>query len=209
MLAVIVVVVLLCGLGFGGYKAWKYKQQQDMNAAAANRVKQTPSPVALNAQPAPPAASTDVNTSPADGTAVSNPTTPAGASTPASTPATTTSSVPATTTPAPAKDTASKDATKPATSTTATTTAPEFPIVVTLKAVKPSWVSVTSDGKTVYQQTMGPSDQLLTWHGKEKILLVVGNAAGVEVSFNGKNLGPLGSDGQTRKLTITPQGPQQ
>jgi hypothetical protein len=56
---------------------------------------------------------------------------------------------------------------------------------------------------------MGPSDQLLTWHGKEKILLVVGNAAGVEVSFNGKNLGPLGSDGQTRKLTITPQGPQQ
>jgi cytoskeletal protein RodZ len=208
MLAVIVGVVLLCGLGFGGYKAWKYKQQQDMNAAAATRVKQTPSAVTLNAQPVPASTSTDVNTPATDGTSVPNSTAPAGVSNTANPAATAATSTPTTTNPAPLKDAASKDATKSAVSTAANT-APEFPIIVTLKAVKPSWVSVTSDGKTVYQQIMGPTDQQLTLHGKEKILLVLGNAAGVEVSFNGKNLGPLGSDGQTRKLTITPQGMQQ
>jgi cytoskeleton protein RodZ len=206
MLAVIVGVVLLCGLGFGGYKAWKYKQQQDMNSAAANRVKQTPSPVTLDAQPAPTAASTDVNTPTTDGTTVPS-SAPAGATNPSSPVATTTA--PPTTNPVPAKDVVAKDATKPATSNTTTTAAPEFPIVVTLKAVKPSWVSATSDGKSVYQQTMSPNDQQLTLHGKEKILLVLGNAAGIEVNFNGKNLGSLGSDGQTRRLTITPQGMQQ
>jgi cytoskeleton protein RodZ len=208
MLAVIVGVVLLCGLGFGGYKAWKYKQQQDMNSAAANRVKQTPSPVTLDAQPAPTAASTDVNTPTTDGTTVPS-SAPAAATNPSNQVAPTPTSVPPTTNPAPAKDLAAKDATKPATSTSTTTAAPEFPIVVTLKAVKPSWVSATSDGKSVYQQTLSPNDQQLTLHGKEKILLVLGNAAGIEVNFNGKNLGSLGSDGQTRRLTITPQGMQQ
>jgi len=209
MLAVIVGVVLLCGLGFGGYKAWKYKQQQDMNSAAANRVKQTPSPVTLNAQPAPDTASTDVNTPSTDGTTIPNSAAPAGATNPSNPIAATSTSAPPTTNPVPAKDVAAKDATKAATSTSTTTAAPEFPIVVTLKAVKPSWVSATSDGKSVYQQTMSPNDQQLTLHGKEKILLVLGNAAGIEVNFNGKNLGPLGSDGQTRRLTITPQGMQQ
>jgi cytoskeleton protein RodZ len=204
MVAVIVGIVLLCGLGFGGYKAWKYKQLQDMNSAAATRVKQAPSPVTLNSQSAPLSSSTDANTLPTDGTSVSNSAAPAGTSAPANPTATTPTVTSPSTNPAPIKDVASKDATKPS-----TTAAPEFPIVVTLKAVKPSWVSVTSDGKTVYQQTMGPNDQQLTWHGNEKILLVLGNAAGVEVGFNGKNLGPLGSEGQTKRLTITPQGPQQ
>jgi cytoskeleton protein RodZ len=209
MLVVIVGVVLLCGLGFGGYKAWKYKQQQDISSAAASRVKQGPAPVALNEQPAPAATSTDVNTPPADGTAVPSSSAPGGTPNSTNPAATASTSTPPTTTPAPAKDVTPKDATKPATSTVASTVAPEFPIVVTLKAVKPSWISVTSDGKNVYQQTLGPNDQQLTLHGKDKILLVLGNAGGVEVSFNGKNLGSLGSDGQTRKLTITPQGMQQ
>ena len=208
MLAVIVGVVLLCGLGFGGYKAWKYKQQQDMNTAAATRVKQGPAPATLNAQPAPTSPSTDANTPPTDGTTVPNSTAPAGASGAANPAATAAVSVPPNTNTVPAKDLASKDETKPATSS-AMTAAPEFPIVVTLKAVKSSWVSATSDGKNVYQQIMGPTDQQLTLHGKEKIQLVLGNAAGVEVSFNGKTLGSLGSDGQTRRLTITPQGMQQ
>jgi hypothetical protein len=56
---------------------------------------------------------------------------------------------------------------------------------------------------------MGPSDQQVTLHGKDKMQVVLGNAGGVEVSFNGKNLGPLGTEGQTRRLTITPQGMQQ
>jgi cytoskeleton protein RodZ len=209
VLAAIVGVVLLCGLGFGGYKAWKYKQQQDVSSAAATRVKQEPPPIALNAQPAPTTASTDANTPPTDGTAAPTSVAPSSASNTTNPVANSSSSTPATTTPAPVKDVAPKDAAKSPASTASTTMTPEFPIVVTLKAVKPSWVSVTSDGKNVYQQTLGPNDQQLTLHGKDKILLVLGNAGGVEVSFNGKNLGSLGSEGQTRKLTITPQGMQQ
>jgi len=203
MLAVIVVIVLLCGVGFGGYKAWKYKQQQDMNSAASTRVKQAPSPVTLNTQPSPPPVSTDANSTPAAGTTdpaspTATTTSPSTATDPASTSTQPTSSVPP------------KGATKesPKTSSSSATT-PEFPINVTLKAVKPSWVMVTSDGKTVYQQTMGPSDQQVTLHGKDKMQVVLGNAGGVEVSFNGKNLGSLGTEGQTRRLTITPEGMQQ
>ena len=185
MLAIILLIVVVCGVGFGGYKAWQYKKQQRTSEALAAHIKQPLPSVPVAQQPAPitsPAASNPTDTNPAatsqNATSV---TTPANNSTtPAATPQ----------------------------SSTSATTSPEFPITVTLKAVKSSWVMVNSDGKTVYQQTMGPDDQQITLHGKDKILLVLGNAGGVEVSFNGKTLGSLGSDGQTRRLTITPQGMQ-
>ncbi len=190
MLAVIVAIVVLCGIGFGGYKAWRFKQHQDMNAAAAGRVKQVPSPVTLGQPTASAPTSTEANAVPANSTA-----TPASAG--GSTPSGAAQTTPVTT------PTAPKEA------PTTTAVSQEFPINVTLKAVKSSWIQVNSDGKNVYQQILGPNDQQVTLHGKEKMLLVLGNAAGVELTFNGKVLGPLGSEGQTRRLTITPQGMEQ
>ena len=65
---------------------------------------------------------------------------------------------------------------------------------------------VTSDGKVVYQRMISPKDQELNMHGKEKMQLILGNAAGVEVSFNGKPLGALGAEGQRREMVITANG---
>src|SRR4051812_1618271 len=49
MLAIILTLVVVCGIGFGAYKAWKFKSQQaEMHAVASSRTKQVPSPVALD-----------------------------------------------------------------------------------------------------------------------------------------------------------------
>lgn len=189
MVVAILVIVIVAGIGFGGYKMWQARKQQREAAAAEHKTKSVPPPVAIQ-QPTPapntPATATD--------TTSTTPTNPTDSTTTSATaPASTAAATPVTTTPA---------ATKPS-------PAPEFPITVTLKAVKPSWIQVNADGKVVYSQTMGPNDQQLTLHGKDKMQLTLGNAGGVELSFNGKALGPLGQEGQTRKLTITPQGMEQ
>ena len=44
--------------------------------------------------------------------------------------------------------------------------------------------------------------------GKE-LVLVAGNAGGIEVSYNGKPIAPLGKKKQLRKVTFTPRGVQQ
>jgi len=190
MVAAILVIVIVCGIGFGGYKMWQArKQQKEAAAAAQSHGKSTPPPVTI---PQPETAS---NTTPA--------TTDNSAAT---VPATTDSNNAATSTTAPASTATTAT---PNASSSAKPPTPEFPITVTLKAVRPSWVQVNADGKVIYSQTMGPNDQQVTLHGKDKMQLVLGNAAGIEISFNGKNLGSLGQEGQTRKLTITPQGMEQ
>ena len=193
MLAAVIALVVLFGIGFGGYKAWKYRQQQqEMRATAAARIRQAPPPVTVPA----PNPSTDTNAMPVA---------------PATAPATTggSSQTPAgTTVPAPSAPTATTPSNVKV-GATSTPTPSNFPIQVTVKALKRSWILVKADGKTVYQQTMDPADPTkseVTLHGNEKIQLVMGNPAGVEVSFNGKPLGTLGPENQRREVTITPQG---
>ena len=189
MLAIIVAVVLICGIGFGGYKAWRYRvQQQEVHAAeaAAIRVKQSPPPVTV------PADSASMNTNVAG-------TTPDAAS-----PAGTTGASSATATSAQASSVQSSNTAAP--SPNASTAATDFPINVTVKPLKPYWIMVTSEGKVVYQRMITPKDQELSVHGREKLQLILGNAAGVEVSFNGKSLGELVTEGHRREVIITPSG---
>lgn len=83
---------------------------------------------------------------------------------------------------------------------------PRFFIVI--KAKEDSWISVIADGKTVTQGVLGQDKQRLIKAGKE-IVLKTGNAGGIEVSYNGKPLGAIGSESETRTLMFTPQGPAQ
>ena len=77
---------------------------------------------------------------------------------------------------------------------------------IVIKAKEDSWISVTADGKTVTQGILGQDKQKLIKAGKE-IILKTGNAGGLEVSYNGRPLGAIGSESETRTLTFTPQGP--
>ena len=78
-------------------------------------------------------------------------------------------------------------------------------IRVVFTATEPVWVSIQSDGNEVYTGTL---EQL---HNKElaastRMTALVGNAGGLEVSLNGKAIGPIGQHGEVRVVELTPAG---
>jgi cytoskeletal protein RodZ len=92
----------------------------------------------------------------------------------------------------------------------ATAPAPDVPklespkLSVGLSATEKTWVSVSSGGKTVFSGVLHAS-QTKNIEGLENAKLVTGNAAGLDVSWNGKPIGPLGSHGQVRMVVFTPE----
>src|SRR5258707_5421079 len=81
----------------------------------------------------------------------------------------------------------------------------QFTVIV--KARETSWVSIKADGKTVTERVLSAGEEQATTAAKE-IMLTVGNAAGVDVKFNGTPQGTLGAKGTVRTLTFTPRGPE-
>jgi transcriptional regulator with XRE-family HTH domain len=75
---------------------------------------------------------------------------------------------------------------------------------VDLSAKEKTWVSLTSDGKTVFRGVLDPS-QTKNIEGWENAKLLTGNAAGLDVRWNGKPIGPLGQHGQVRVVVFTPE----
>ncbi|MGE5592260.1 MAG: RodZ domain-containing protein [Betaproteobacteria bacterium] len=57
------------------------------------------------------------------------------------------------------------------------------------------WVRVVADGKVVFERSMVAGEQA-TWHAKKSIRIKVGNASGIDVTYNGLRIGPLGKSGQ-------------
>jgi cytoskeleton protein RodZ len=83
------------------------------------------------------------------------------------------------------------------------------PVEVSISATKRAWISVRSDGKTVESVTLDPDKPELrsrSYKAKEKLLVVVGNPAGLTVTYNGKPTGSLGPEGQRETIMFTPQG---
>ena len=82
---------------------------------------------------------------------------------------------------------------------------PSGAIRVVFTATEPVWVSIQSDGNPVY------TGMLEQQHNKElaastRMTALVGNAGGLEVSLNGKAIGPIGQHGEVRVLELTPAG---
>ncbi len=72
-----------------------------------------------------------------------------------------------------------------------------------LAAVERTWVSVVSDGKSIFSGILDP-DQTKVFEGHETARIKAGNAAGVHVVFNGRVIGALGPRGQVRTVVFTP-----
>ena len=85
------------------------------------------------------------------------------------------------------------------------TVKPEHTFSVLIKAKEDSWISVVADGKMVVQGVLTQNRHKLVRAEKE-ITLRTGNAGGVEISHNGKPLGPIGNESETRTLMFTPAG---
>ena len=73
-----------------------------------------------------------------------------------------------------------------------------------LQATERTWVSLSADGKTVFAGTLNASERK-DLEGLDSAKLTTGNAAGLDVRWNGKPLGPLGTRGQVRTIFFTPE----
>ena len=79
----------------------------------------------------------------------------------------------------------------------------EGPLWFRIAAREATWVNVTTDGKAVFTGILQPTETK-RFAGVERATLRIGNAGGLEIVANGKPLGPLGSSGQVRVVTLTP-----
>jgi hypothetical protein len=78
-------------------------------------------------------------------------------------------------------------------------------VALNLSATEATWLSITnSDGKEIFSGVLEPS-QTKTLTGLDVAKMKVGNAGGIEVRWNGKEIGPIGPRGQVRTVMFTPQ----
>jgi hypothetical protein len=75
-------------------------------------------------------------------------------------------------------------------------------IQVKVGAVEQSWLTLESDGHRVFSGVLKPA-QTKVFEGREMARMRTGNAGGVTVVFNGRDLGPLGEHGQVRTVVFT------
>jgi cytoskeletal protein RodZ len=80
-------------------------------------------------------------------------------------------------------------------------------MAVRIVASQETWVSITANEKKLYSGTLLPNETRII-AGVERAQIVVGNAGGVEVTTDGRSIGPIGPAGQVRVVKLTPSGPQ-
>lgn len=92
------------------------------------------------------------------------------------------------------------------TETLALAPTPTDGVVVQVTATAPSWVSVTTGGSAAFEGLMDPG-QTEEFTDPASVRLVVGNAGGVALVVNGRDLGAPGASGEVVRLTFEPGEP--
>lgn len=82
---------------------------------------------------------------------------------------------------------------------------PNAAVRVELTAAEQVWVSVRSDGRSIFSGVL-EANQSRTVDANATVTLVIGNAGGVTVLLNGKPIGSLGQRGQVRNVQLTSGG---
>jgi len=75
-------------------------------------------------------------------------------------------------------------------------------ILLKIAAVEKTWLSVDADGKHVYSGLLDAADTK-ELEGRVTARIRTGNAGGLTVTFNGRELGTLGQRGQVRTVVFT------
>ena len=76
------------------------------------------------------------------------------------------------------------------------------PIVVTAKYTADCWTQVLADGREVYEG-IPRIGETLTWNADRTMTVRLGNAAGVELTYNNQPQGRLGGNGEVIAKTFT------
>jgi len=82
---------------------------------------------------------------------------------------------------------------------------PAASLSLIIRATENSWVSVSSDGQLVSQETLiAPAHTSV--HASREIVARIGNAAGVTFLWNGKEIPVRGAEGEAKIFTFDSQG---
>jgi hypothetical protein len=85
--------------------------------------------------------------------------------------------------------------------------APDGPLRLQIESDEEVWVQITAGGERVFQGLLQQSEtKQLT--GLEEARVLVGNAGGLRIYWNGKPIGPIGERGEVRVVRLTPEGPR-
>jgi cytoskeletal protein RodZ len=85
-------------------------------------------------------------------------------------------------------------------------TEPAAPILLRLEIVDTVWIRAVADGERVLEGVYRAGGRLDPIEANKEVALKVGNAGGVSLALNGKDLGLIGPRGHVRTLVVTPQG---
>jgi cytoskeleton protein RodZ len=84
--------------------------------------------------------------------------------------------------------------------------APELPpLKLTVRAVEQTWLRVQTDDGRVASELL-EAGTVREWTSDTRFVLTVGNAAGIELTLNGRPMPPLGGRGVVRRLEIPGPG---
>jgi len=89
-----------------------------------------------------------------------------------------------------------------ATSTPSPSPTPEFGVIIQAHFTKRCWVEVKVDGEVATSETI-PAGETRIWRGRNSVSMHAGVPDGVEITFNGKYQGLLGTSGGTVKVEWT------
>ena len=79
------------------------------------------------------------------------------------------------------------------------------PVRVEIRALQTAWLRVAVDGQYLFSQTLAPGQSRVVG-ANQLVQLRTGNAAGLEVLWNGKPVGAIGPEGQVRNVEFRPDG---
>lgn len=80
------------------------------------------------------------------------------------------------------------------------------PVYVKTTIIEECWLEARIDGKKVFEGKLSPNS-VREWQGQQQIDFRFGNAGGVKIEYNGKDLGFLGSPGEVINRTFFPDQP--
>ncbi len=85
-----------------------------------------------------------------------------------------------------------------------TATEQEKKYILEIEATEVTWLKIAEDLRPNEEVLMKPGEKI-TREASEKFIVYIGNAGGVNVSFQGKPLGPLGEHGKVIRLILPPK----
>ncbi len=95
----------------------------------------------------------------------------------------------------------------PAPIASTTTESDDKPLILEVRTLEMTWIVVRSD-ENEPREALLREGEILQWRARERFLLTLGNAGGVEVRLNGQLRGPFGETGVVvRDVELRPQPP--